>query len=173
MKLLSNTFFPVFFWSTCGIMHNSFCEFFTNNGNLHQNQLGFQINNSNEHVILQFTCNVTQTVNKAKSTIWCLNWPFQNFNAIDHQILRKKVKHFRVHEKAILGSEVIFSKESNKLKIIMTSSIYLNLIIVSHRGSKLEPLLFLVYVNVTSTFHLNLKTSWLLMIQICLFQIKI
>ena len=46
-----------------------------------------------------------------------------------------------------LGSEVIFSEESNILKIVMTSNIYLKLIVESRMGSILGPSLFLIYVN--------------------------
>ena len=41
------------------IMYNRLYEYFMNNNALHKNQFGFQINNSTEHAILQFTRDVS------------------------------------------------------------------------------------------------------------------
>ena len=41
-------------------MYNRFYKYFMNSNFLHENQFGFQINNSSNHAILQFTRDVTQ-----------------------------------------------------------------------------------------------------------------
>ena len=86
-----------------------------NNKLLHENQFGFQINNSTEHAILQFTRDIAQNFDNGKFTKH-----FQN-------ILGLMKKHWLV-------SKTIFPKENNILKILMKSNIYLKLIVVSHTG---------------------------------------
>ena len=107
-----------------------------NNNLLYENQFSFQINNSTEHAILQFTRDIAQNVDNSKFTLG-VSIDHSNskaFDTVDHQILLQKLKHYGVNEKTWLGSEVIFSKENNILKIVITSNIYLKLIVVSRRG---------------------------------------
>ena len=113
-------------------------EHFTNNNVLHGNQFGLQINNSNEHVMLQFNRNIAQNFCNGKFTLGVFIYLSKAFDTVDHQILLKKLKHYGIYEKHWLGSKVIFSKENNILKIIMTLNIYLKLIMVSRRGLYLD-----------------------------------
>ena len=113
---------------------NRLYEHFMNNNLLHKHQFGFQTNNSTEHALLQFTCDIAQNFYKGKFTLGVFIDLSKAFDTVDHQILLQKLKHYGVNEKTWLGSEVIFSKENNILKIVMTSNIYLKLIVVSRRG---------------------------------------
>ena len=59
-------------------------------------------------------------------------------------------------KKQWLGCEVIFSKENNILKIVMTSKIYLKLIVVSCKGLFVftdDTNLFLSNQNIGELFH--------------------
>ena len=61
-------------------MYNRLYEYFMNNNALHKNQFGFQINNSTEHAILQFTRDVSQNVNTGKFTLGIFIDIFKAFN---------------------------------------------------------------------------------------------
>ena len=60
---------PVFSEVLERIMYNRLYEYFMNNSLLHENQFGFQINNSTEHAILQFTRDIVQNVDNDKFTL--------------------------------------------------------------------------------------------------------
>ena len=123
------------------IVYNRLYEYFMNNNLLHENQFVCQINNSTEHAILQFTRDIAQNFDNGIFTKLS-----KAFDTVDHQILLNKLTQYGVNKKTLAWLQVIFSKESNILKIIITSNIYLKLIVVS-QGSIIGPLLFLIYVN--------------------------
>ena len=50
------------------IRYNFLCEYFMNKNLRHKYQFGFHINNSTEHVILQFTCDIVQKFDNGKFT---------------------------------------------------------------------------------------------------------
>ena len=120
------------------IMYNRLYEYFMNKNLLPENQFGSQINNSTEHAILQFTRNIAQNFDNGKFTLGVFIDLSKAFDTVYHQILLNKLKHYGVSEKHWLGSKVIFPKENNILKILMTSNIYMKLIVVSHRGLYLD-----------------------------------
>ena len=55
-----NSIVPVFSKVLERIMYNRLHEYFMNNNLFHENEFGFQINNSTEHAVLQFTGDTSQ-----------------------------------------------------------------------------------------------------------------
>ena len=92
---------PVFSKVLERIMYNRLYEYFMNNNLLHENQFGFQINNSTEHAILQFTCDIVQNFDNGKFTLGVFIDFSKAFDTVDHQILLKKIKHYGVNEKTL------------------------------------------------------------------------
>ena len=58
-----------------------------NNNLLHKNQFGFQINNSTEHAILQFTRDIAQSFDNDKFALGVFIDLSKGFDTVDHQIL--------------------------------------------------------------------------------------
>ena len=111
------------------IMYNCLFEYFMKNNLLHENQFGFQINNSIEHAILQFTRDIAQNFDNGKFTLGVCIDLSKAFDTVDHQILLKKLKHYGVNEKTLAWLQSYLFQR----KQIFTNT-YLKWIVVSHRG---------------------------------------
>ena len=104
-----------------------------NNNLLNESQFDFLINNSAEHAVLNLTRDIAQNTDNGKFKLGVVIDLSNAFDTIDNKFPPEKLKHW-VNERHWLGPEVIFSKENNILKIIITSNIYLKLIAVSCSG---------------------------------------
>ena len=127
-----------------------------NNNLLNESQFDFLINNSAEHAVLKLTRDIAQNIDNDKFKLGVVIDLSNAFDTIDNKLLPENVKH-RVNERHWLGSEVIFSKENNILKIIMTSNIYLKLIVVSCIGLYLDH--FFLYIYMTINLHFTSRKN--------------
>ena len=116
---------PVFSKVLERIMYNRLYEYFMNNDLLHENEFGFQINNSIEHVILQFTRDIVQNFDNGKFTLGVFIDLSKAFDTVDHQILLKKLKHYGVDEKTLawfrsyLFQRKHYIENSNDIKYLL------------------------------------------------------
>ena len=83
------------------IIYNRLYEYFMNNNLIHENKFDSQLNNSTEHAILQFTCDIYQNFENGKFTLGVFIDLSKAFDTVDHQILLKKLKHYGVNEKIL------------------------------------------------------------------------
>ena len=118
-----------------------------NNNLFLENQFGFQINNSTEYAVLQFTRDIAQNFDNGKFPLGVFIDLSKAFGTVNHQILLKKLKHYGVNEKtsAWLRSYLFQRKQyienSNNIKYLLEIDCGVP------QGSILAPLLFLIYVS--------------------------
>ena len=129
------------------IMYNHLYEYFMNNNLLHENQFGFQINNSTEHATLQFTRDIAQNFDNGKFTLGVFIDLSKTFDTVDHQTLLKKVRHYGINEKRLawlrsyLFQRKQYIENSNDIKYLLEIDSGVP------QSSILGPLLFLIYVK--------------------------
>ena len=117
------------------------------NNLLCENQFGFQINNSNEHAMLQFTRDIAQNFENGKFTLGLFIDLSKAFDTVDHQILMIKLKHCGFNKKTLawlrsyLFQRKQYIENNNDIKYLLKIDCG-----VPQRFI-LGPLLFLIYVN--------------------------
>ena len=109
-----------------------------NNNLLHENQFGFQINDSTEHALLQFKRDIAQNFDNGKFTLGVFIDLSKVFDTVDHQILLNKLKHYWVNEKTLTWLQSYLYQRKQYTENTNDISIYLKLIVVSHRGLYLD-----------------------------------
>ena len=92
------------------------------NSNLfHENQFGFQTNNSTEHAILQFTRNFAQNFDNGKFISGAFNDLLKAFDTVHHQL--KCLKYYTVNENNRLQSYLFqrtqYTKNNNDIKYLL------------------------------------------------------
>ena len=109
---------------------------------LYEDQFAFLTNNSSEHAILQFTRNIAQNFNSGKFIDLS-----KAFDTVDHQILLKKIKHYRVNEKTLAWLRSYLFQRKKHVRNNNDIKYLLEIDCGVPQGSILGPLLFLICVN--------------------------
>ena len=122
----------------------------------HENQFGFQINNSSEHAVLWFTQDITQDLHNVKLSLGVFIDLLKAFETVDYQILLNKSTHYGVNEKTLAWLHTYLFQRKQYIELLMASSIYLKLIVVSDRSLYLDHY-FSWFMWMNSTLHLNWK----------------
>ena len=129
------------------LFYNRLYEYFTNNNLLHENQFSFQINNSTEHAILQFTRDIAQNFDDGKFTLGVFIDLPKAFDTVDHQILLNKLKHYGANEKTLAWLQSYLSQRKQYIENTNDIKYLLEIDCDVPQGFILGPLLFLIYVN--------------------------
>ena len=118
-----------------------------NNNLLHENQFGFQINDSTEHALLQFKRDIAQNFDNGKFTLGVFIDISKAFDRVDHQILLNKLKHYWVNEKTLTWLQSYLYQRKQYIENTNDIKYLLEIDCSVPQGSILGPLLFLIYVN--------------------------
>ena len=122
-------------------------EYFMNSNLFHENQFGFQLNNSTEHAILQFTRDIAQNFDNVKCALCVFFNILKFFTTADHPIPLKKLKHYRVNEKTLAWLRSDFFQRKQCTKNTNDIKYLLEIDRGVPQGSIPGPLLFLIYEN--------------------------
>ena len=129
------------------IMYSHLYEYFKNKNLLHENQFNFQINNSNGHKILQFTCDNTQNFDNAKFTLDVFIDLSEVFDTVNRQILLKNLNYYEVNEKTSTWLQSYLLKRKQYIENNNDIKYLLEIDYGVPQVSILGSLLFLICVN--------------------------
>ena len=138
---------PVFSKVLERIMCNRVYHHLDSKGLLYEKQFGFQRNNSTEHAILQLTRDITSSFEKGEYTLGVFIDLSKAFEAVDHQILIKKLHYYGIDGTALKWFKSYFSNKKQHISSQDVSENCLDIIWGIPQGSLLGPLIFLVYAN--------------------------
>lgn len=130
-----------------GVIYNRLSIFFLKHNVISKYQYGFQKSKSTEQALLYIKDKIITNIENRKFTIGLFLDLKKAFDSIDHNILLNKLERYGIRGVAGNLLKSYLTKRKQFVQINSTSSDVLELKQGVPQGSKLGPLLFIVYVN--------------------------
>lgn len=128
-------------------VHDALMAFLTKFQLLHKNQSGFRPNHSCETALIGMVCKWLESINKG-SLVGAVMIDFKKaFDLVDHSLLLKKLKHYKLSNDTLLWFASYLSKRKQKVSLNNITSDDEMITDGVPQGSILGPLLFLMFIN--------------------------
>ena len=127
-----------------GCIHDRLVSYFERKHLFSEAQFGFRKNKSTKTALIKFINNIQQTLDNGSKTAAIYLDLKKAFDTVDHKILLSKLNHYGIRGiilkwfKSYLSDRKQFIENDNEVSILKCGV---------PQGSKLGPLLFLIYVN--------------------------
>ena len=129
------------------IMYNRLYKYLTKSNLLYFKQVGFQKGYSPEHAILQVVEQINQSFEKSEFTLGVFVDLSKAFYTVDHQILLKKLEYYGIAENNLRWFKNYLKDPKQFICFEHDSTKNAKVTCGISKGSIVEPLLFLLYVN--------------------------
>ena len=130
------------------MMDNRLYQYFIESKILYPKQFGFQTVHSTEHAIVQLLDQILESFEYNKNTLSVFIDPSKSFDTVDHSVLLKKLELFGVTDRKRSWFKNYLSNRKQVIQTNNKENIELETNTCGvQQGSKLGPLLFLLYVN--------------------------
>ena len=128
-------------------IHDSLMTYLVKFNLLHKNQSGFRPSHSCETTLIGMISKWLESINKG-SLIGAVMIDFKKaFDLVDHNVLLKKLKHYKLSDEALMWFASYLGKRKQKVSL---NNVFSEDEIITDcvpQGSIMGPLLFLMFIN--------------------------
>ena len=129
-------------------MYNRLYKHLLNNNILYKKQFGFQENHSTDHAIIQLVDQISNNFEKNHLTLGVFMDFSKTFDTVDDVILIKKLDHYGVTGRNLLWFKSYLNNRRQFIIHDNSNTFLANVLCGIPQGSILDPLLFLLHINV-------------------------